>query len=117
MRRKPSASHCVKKLPLDTYRPDSVVFDSGAHAFSIVSSNASGTFSTLRPCSCTRTASCGLPSTRAPISTSASPISSKCGAGAASGLRRTRIVFVTIVRAGSRSNSSETVSIRNAGGV
>ena len=117
MRRKPSASHCVKKLPLDTYSPDSVVFWSGAHALSIVSANASGTFSTVSPCSCARTAVQRAPSYQAPMNSSASPISSRCGVYAASGLRRTRIVFLTIVRAGASSNSSSTESMRKAGGV
>ena len=42
MRRKPSASHCVKKLPLETYRPDNVVFSAGLQMLSSVNSNASG---------------------------------------------------------------------------
>ena len=52
MRRKPSASHCVKKLPPDTYRPDSVVFAAGLQMLVSVSSNWSGTLSSSRPWSC-----------------------------------------------------------------
>ena len=37
MRRKPSASHCVKKLPFDVYRPESSVLSFGAMRVSISS--------------------------------------------------------------------------------
>ena len=37
MRRKPSASHCVKKPPPEVYRPDSWVFFSGAQVLRISS--------------------------------------------------------------------------------
>ena len=47
IRRNPSASHCVKKLPLETYRPESSVFSSGAIRVSISSVNASGTSATI----------------------------------------------------------------------
>ena len=39
MRRKPSASHCVKKPPPEVYRPDSWVFFSGAQVLRISSVN------------------------------------------------------------------------------
>ena len=48
MRRKPSASHCVKKLPPDTYRPDSVVFSAGLQMLVSVSSKLSGTLSSMQ---------------------------------------------------------------------
>ena len=40
MRRKPSASHCVKKPPPEVYRPDSCVFFSGAQVLRISSVKA-----------------------------------------------------------------------------
>ncbi len=116
MRRKPSASHCVKKLPPDTYRPDSVVFAAGLQMLVSVSSKLSGTLSSGRPCSCACALANGWPSISALTNSSCSPISSRCDARDASGLRRTRIVFLTTVRSGTRSNSSATVSIRKAGG-
>ena len=42
MRRKPSASHWVKKLPLEIYRPESSVLSFGAMRVSISSVPASG---------------------------------------------------------------------------
>jgi hypothetical protein len=42
MRRKPSASHWVKKLPFDVYRPDSSLLSFGAMRVSISSVQASG---------------------------------------------------------------------------
>ncbi len=54
MRRKPSASHWVKKLPLDTYSPLSSVFSTGEMRVSIFSSQASGMFGMIRAPSSTR---------------------------------------------------------------
>ena len=43
MRRKPSASHCVKKPSFDAYRPISLVFLRGSMRTTVSSVNASGT--------------------------------------------------------------------------
>ena len=42
MRRKPSASHCVKKPPPEVYRPKSLVFFAGAQVLRISSAKRLG---------------------------------------------------------------------------
>jgi len=112
MRRKPSASHCVKKPPPLVYRPDSAVFLSGAQV--------------LRISSTKRSAAGGLSITRSPpswrndtlapsASTRSSVRSSPCrrsGPPAAAALRSTCRRLATMVFAGSRSNVSSTSRIQ-----
>ena len=116
MRRKPSASHCVKNESLLTYRPMSLVFLLGAQVVKISSSKGSlpaGRFSsTSWLFSSLNEVPWPATSTRARFSSSPS---SRSGCGAASGLRRTRMRLRTRVFAGSRSKVSSTVSIQNAG--
>jgi hypothetical protein len=116
MRRKPSASHCVKNESLLTYRPISLVFLAGAQVVKISRSKARVAFRQvfqhqlaavhleLRPWP--------LTSTRARFSSSPSR---RSGWAATSGLRRRRILLSTRVLAGSRSKVRSTVSIQKAG--
>jgi hypothetical protein len=117
MRRKPSASHCVKNESLLTYRPISLVFLAGAQVVKISSSKGSlpsGRFSsTSWPSSILNEVPWPLTSTRERFSSSPSR---RSACGGTSGLRRTRMRFSTRVLAGSRSKHSSTVSIQYAGG-
>ena len=116
MRRKPSASHCVKNESLLTYRPISLVFLAGVQVVRISSSNGaspSGRFSsTSWLFSSLNEAPWPFTSTRA--RSSSSPSSRNACAGT-SRLRRSFILFSTRVLAGSRSKHNSTLSIQNAG--
>jgi len=116
MRRKPSASHCVKKPPWLVYRPDSSVFFSGAQVLrissvklsaagglSITSSSPSWRKDTLAPSACTRS------------SVSPTPCRRSACAGCCA-LRSMRSLLATMVLAGSRSNTSSTLRMKNADG-
>ena len=116
MRRKPSASHCVKKPPPEVYRPDSWVFFSGAQVLRISSVKRLGLrqvvdhqHGRLRG-GTTRTAP--LTSTR--VRFSSSPCR-RSGCGGTAALRSSCIRLMTIVLAGSRSKVRSTVRIQNAG--
>ncbi|MOA38396.1 hypothetical protein D3C78_1600780 [compost metagenome] len=116
MRRKPSASHCVKNVPSLTYRPMSLVFFTGAQVVKISSSTGaspSGRFSSTSALpSILNDVPWPLTITRARLSSS--PSRRKALAGT-SGLRRTRMRLSTRVLAGSRSKVRSTVSIHQAG--
>ena len=118
MRRKPSASHCVKNESLLTYKPMSLVFFAGLQVVKISRSKASvpsGKFSSTNwlP-SILNEVPWPFTNTRARLSSSPSK---RRGCAATSGLRRTRIWLSTRVLAGSRSNVRSTVSIQYAGAV
>ncbi|MNT00206.1 hypothetical protein D3C72_1346300 [compost metagenome] len=116
MRRKPSASHWVKKLPLDTYRPDSVVLAAGWQAVTISSLPCAGRPGMVSvPASWVALAT-GLPSRLTPISSSSSPHSTS-GASGAPAWRAKLSVLVTTVRWGSSSSTSSAWSMANGGGV
>jgi len=113
MRRKPSASHCVKKVPWLTYRPIRCVFLAGQQVVKISSAKASvpvGRFSsTRREPSILNEVPWPLTSTRARFSSSPSSFR---GCSATSGLRRSVMRLSTRVLAGSRSKVSSTLSIQ-----
>ena len=114
--RKPSASHCVKKLPLETYSPISEELAAGLQ--NVVSSSvklapaSAGTASmvSVSPSACRPDTA--LPSIVAPASSSPSPTSTS---GLAAAVRVMRRRLTTRVRSGTRSISSATSSMRNAG--
>ena len=116
MRLKPSASHCVKKESLLTYKPINLVFLAGLMVVKISSSKGaslSGKFSSTSSLpSILKEVPAPLTSTRARFSSS--PLSLSAWAGT-SGLRRRRILLSTRVLAGSRSKHRSTVSIQKAG--
>ncbi|MNT21217.1 hypothetical protein D3C72_1565490 [compost metagenome] len=113
MRRKPSASHCVKKVPWLTYRPMSCVFLAGQQVVKISSAKGSlpsGKFSsTRRAPSILNEVPWPLTSTRAKFRSSPSSLS---GCAATSGLRRSVMRLSTRVLFGSRSKVSSTLSIQ-----
>ena len=114
MRRKPSASHCVKKPPPEVYRPDSWVFFSGAQVLRISSVNGpSGSSATLSITSCPaswrKDTLSPLTSTRVRFSSSPSR---RRGCGASAVLRSSCMRLMTSVFAGSRSNVRSTVLIQ-----
>ncbi len=113
MRRKPSASHCVKKVPWLTYRPMSCVFFSGTQIVKISRSKGSWPSGRLSSTSWVpsilKEQPAPLTSTRATLRSS--PSRRKACAGT-SGLRRRRILLSTRVLAGSRSKPRSTVSIQ-----
>jgi hypothetical protein len=113
MRRKPSASHCVKKESLLTYRPINFVFFAGAQVVNISSvkgSGPSGRFSSTSwlP-SILKEVPAPLIRTRARFSSSPCR---RSGCAATPALRRSVILLSTRVLAGSRSKLSSTVSIQ-----
>ena len=116
MRRKPSASHCVKNESLLTYRPISLVFLAGAQVVKISSSNGSSPSGRFSSTSWLSSSLNEVPwpftSTRARFSSSPS---SRSGCAGTSRLRRSFILLSTRVLAGSRSKHSSTVSIQKAG--
>ncbi|MCY1356457.1 hypothetical protein D9M69_429110 [compost metagenome] len=117
MRRKPSASHWVKKLPLDTYRPDSVVLAAGWHAVVISSEPCAGSPGMVSvPASWVALAT-GFPSRLTPTSSSSSPHSTSGASSAAPGWRAKRSVLVTTVRWGSRSSTRSAWSMAKGGAV
>ncbi|MNT69119.1 hypothetical protein D3C72_2074100 [compost metagenome] len=118
MRRKPSASHCVKKLWFDTYRPDKDVLSCGANMVSISSSTSSGAFGmvSMPAVSLYCDGFSTLPFRRTITSSICSPCNSMLRLVLA-GLWRMRIRLATTVRAGSRSKPSSTLSTRKLGGV
>ena len=118
MRRKPSASHWVKKESLLTYKPMSLVFFTGTQVVKISSAKGSvpsGRFSSTSwlP-SILKLVPWPLTSTRARFSSSPSR---RSGWACTSGLRRRVILLSTRVLEGSRSKLRSTVSIQNAGAV
>ena len=114
MRRKPSASHCVKKPPPEVYRPDRRVFFSGAQVLRISSVKLpSGRLSmTSRPSSWRNDTD--SPLTRQRVSVMSSPCSLS-GPAATAPLRSICIRLMTSVFAGSRSNVRSTFLIQNGG--
>ena len=92
MRRKPSASHWVKKPSFDAYSPISFVFFCGSIRTTVSSVNASGTAAMVR-CSASSAysdAASGRPSIATDSSASSSPSSTSGARGSfAAGLRLT----------------------------
>ena len=112
MRRKPSASHCVKKPPPEVYSPDRCVFFSGAMVLRISSVNApsaGGLSMTSEPSSWRKLTLSPLISTRSRFSSSPCSFSA-CAALPA--LRSSCMRLTTMVFAGSRSNVRSTVRIQ-----
>ena len=111
MRRKPSASHCVKKPPPEVYRPDSWVFFSGAQVLRIssVKSPSGGLSMTSSPASLRNDTLCPLASTR---SGSRSSPCRRSGPPVPAALRTTAMRLATMVRTGSRSKVSSTLRIQ-----
>jgi len=116
MRRKPCASHCVKKPPPEVYRPDSSVFFSGQTVLRISSTNASadGASMTNWPSSWRNDTLWPSTSTRSRFSPSPSR---RNGSAARSGFRSIASLLATMVLAGSRSNVRSTVRTQYAGAV
>ena len=111
MRRKPCASHCVKKPPLDVYSPDSSVFFSGATVLRISSTNESAAGASITSCSSSWRNETLWPSTSTRSRFSPSP-SSRSGSAGRSALRSIASLLETMVLAGSRSNVRSTVRTR-----
>ena len=118
MRRKPSASHCVKYPSLLRYRPESAVFVSGSMRTTVVMCAASPVSGRLRPLSLSvyAEASSATPSTATETSAIASPSSHSAAAGT-SGLRRIRKSAVTRAWSSWMAMTRSTVSTHHAGGV
>ena len=118
IRRNPSASHCVKKESLLTYKPESCVFLEGLQVVKISKSKASLPSGKFSSTSCLPSILKEVPApltmTRAKFKSSPS---NRSACAATSGLRRMRILFRTRVLVGSKSNVRSTVSIQNAGAV
>ena len=119
MRRKPSASHCVKKPPPLVYRPDKAVFLSGAQVLrmssvklaaagglSMTSASVSTRNDTLCPSACTRSSVSPSPCRRSGW-LAWSPTKAA--------LRSMRSLLPTMVLAGSRSKVSSALRMKNAG--
>ena len=117
MRRKPSASHWVKKSPPLMNRPMSLEFFSGLQVVKISRSKGASPSGRFSSTSCSPSMRKLQPwpfsSTRERFSSSPSSLS---GCAGTAGLRRSVILFSTRVLAGSRSKVRSTVSIQNAGG-
>jgi hypothetical protein len=113
MRRKPSASHWVKKPPLEVYRPERAVFFSGAQVLRISSvkrSSAGGRSITSLPSAWRNDTLSPLISTRSRLSSS--PCSSSAWPGGTAVLRSTCMRLVTSVLAASRSKARSTWRIQ-----
>ena len=120
MRRKPSASHCVKKPSFEAYSPISFVFLRGSIRTTVSSANASGTDGMVRcaASSAYSDAASVRPSSATDSSRSSSPSrTSGARASFAAGLRRTASFARTRAKSSRISTSRSTVEIRNAGGV
>ena len=108
MRRKPCASHCVKKPPPEVYRPDSSVFFSGQIVLRISSVNASAAGASITSWPSSWRNETLWPSTSTRSRFRSSP-SRRSGSAARDVLRSIASLLATMVLTGSRSNVRSTV--------